>query len=338
MFHQASIRLALLYLLIIMCITVSFSVSLYQLSVQELSRGLQGEAIETIVVPGSLQSADQDVLEQVQAFQAKRYEHAKSRVANRLIVVNAIILVSGGALSYYLARRTLLPIERAHAAQRRFTADASHELRTPLTAIQSETEVTLMNPKLKLADAKSQLKSNLEEIAKLTTLSEGLLRLASQEEQAGEKAVEPMDVIIQRAIDRVLPLAERKNILIQPPKSTAVKVPGDIDNLVEAIIILLENAVKYSPEKSQIVVTTKVSGKNVEVAVHDQGAGIAASELPHVFDRFYRADTARSTQGIQGYGLGLAIAKNIIDQHGGIITVKSQLNKGTIFTVSMPRQ
>lgn len=337
MFQAASLRLASFYLLIIMVVSVLFSMSIYQLSVQELDRGLRSQESTAWITEDSGSAFGDELITQLQAEQAYQYEQAKGRVMKRLVLVNVLILAVGGFLSYYLARRTLAPIEAAHEAQRRFTADASHELRTPLTAMQSETEVTLMNPKLSLAAAKKQLKSNLEELAKLSSLSEGLLRLASQEAQAAQQNNIAVDQLTQAAIDRVLPLAEKKHILIHPPKTSKAQFLGDRDNLIEALVILLENAVKYSPEKSEIMVGVRSNSKVLTLTVQDQGIGIKPTDLPHIFDRFYRADAARSAQQTKGYGLGLAIAKNIITQHQGDITVKSSVGKGTTFTIKLPR-
>lgn len=336
MFRAASVRLASLYLLIIMVVSILFSMSIYQLSVQELDRGLRGP--ETVIINSSSRAMSDEILAQFRLGQTRQYEQAKNRVAKRLVLVNLMILVAGGFLSYYLARRTLVPIEAAHEAQRRFTGDASHELRTPIAAMQSETEVTLMDPKLTVARAKKQLQSNLEELAKLTALSESLLRLANQEANVLPKLPVRIDTVVEQAIGRVLPFAEKKHILIHAPDAAQLRALGDTESLVEVVVILLDNAIKYSPENSEIRVAVKVMNKCVALTIHDQGIGISSKDLPHIFDRFYRADAARSKQNTHGYGLGLAIAKNIIEQQGGEITAKSQPGKSTTFTVKLLRQ
>lgn len=333
-FHKGSLKLAGLYLAVVMGISVFFSGIVYQLSSQELRRGLLRP-----VQGYELQLSDgfiADWRERLMAERQEQYDAATHRVVQRLIILNMLILFGGGMLCYYLAVRTLRPIEEAQEALERFTADASHELRTPLTVMRSENEVTLMDPKLTLTAAKDQIKSNIEELEKLSNLSEGLLKIASSntaELVLGEIVVNDL---LQAARDRVMPLAEQKNILITSHSSVTRAINGDKASLLEVLVILLDNAIKYSPAKSRIQLTASQRQKDIILKVSDTGIGIKATELPHIFERFYRADTARSKQDAGGYGLGLAIAKGIIDKHGGTITVKSQPGKGTTFAVRLP--
>ncbi|HSX32599.1 MAG TPA: HAMP domain-containing sensor histidine kinase [Candidatus Saccharimonadales bacterium] len=336
--HRPSLKLAGLYLAVMMTISLFFSLNVYQLSVQEFDRGLRGPG-HGMGSGGPLDQALPDVLrQQITDERQQLYDEAKQRVVNRLVITNIVILVGGGILCYYLARRTLQPIEEAHQSQSRFTADASHELRTPIAVMQTEIEVALMNPKLTLADAKKQLTSNLEELARLTALSEGLLRLARLEDNDLHKSPVQLGTALQRAVERVLPQAEAKQMLIKTPKNIDGVVIGDQDSLIEALVTILDNATKYGSVKSQITVTFAKEKHRAVLAIADQGTGIKATELPHIFDRFYRADSARSQQSVGGYGLGLAIAKSIVVAHGGTIDVVSRLGKGTIFTVKLPLQ
>jgi signal transduction histidine kinase len=264
------------------------------------------------------------------------YSEAKERLLARLVMTNIVILVGGGLLSYYLAARTLRPIEEAHEAQSRFTADASHELRTPITAMRSENEVALMDPKLTLEQAKQQLKSNIEELEKLTALSEGLLSLAQRgnTELPGHKIL--VKNVVNNAVNQVTPLAEKKNISIKTDVLKSATIWADEVSITEALITLLDNAVKYSDPSMVVHVTVTRVAKNVEIAVSDTGIGIPGSDLPYIFDRFYRADLSRTKQGTNGYGLGLAIAKNIVDANKGSLTVTSQVGQGSTFTLSLP--
>ncbi len=338
-FHKKSTKLAGLYLAIMMAISIFFSLNVYQLSTQEFDRGFRGPGTTTFInqLPtggiGGGYTVSRDVLIQEREQQ---FKDARNRVLTRLIVTNIVILIGGGILSYYLALRTLRPIEEAHEAQSRFTADASHELRTPIAAMQTEIEVALMNPKLSLSDTKNLLKSNLEELGKLTNLSEGLLSLAQMEdsELKGQK-VKVKDVV-NGAVARVLPLAEKKRILITQELGKNLQLWGDATSIQEALLIILDNAVKYSPDKTEISIMADHKQKNVEIRIKDQGIGIKATELPHIFDRFYRADAARSKQHVSGYGIGLAIARNIADMHNGSLTATSKPGKGSVFTLSLP--
>lgn len=335
MFHRPSTRLAGLYLAILMTISLFFSVLVYQLSVQELERGLRRPE-PVLQLPVNAGGLSMEIRNQIITERRELFDTAQDRIIARLIIINLLILVSGGFLSYYLALRTLKPIEEAHETQSRFTADASHELRTPITAMRSENEVALMNPKLSLKDAKQQLQSNVEELEKLSSLSDGLLRLAQLEYKDVPTDELKASSIIDEAVQRVMPLAETRKIHIIANSSTDAVVMGDATSLYESIVILLDNAIKYSPEASEVSLQTDKKQKHVTITVSDHGPGITADELPHIFDRFYRADSSRTKQVVGGYGLGLAIAKNIIEKHGGSLSANSILGSGSSFTIRLP--
>lgn len=330
-FHKKSLQLAGLYLTIIFAISLFFSATIYQLSVQEFDRGFRGPRgnIERML-PNNLRK-------DIQLEREELYNDAVERVLARLVITNIIILIAGGALSYYLAVRTLRPIEEAQEAQNRFTADASHELRTPITAMMTENEVTLMDPKLTLAQAKDQIQSNIEELQKLTDLSDGLMRLAGLENSSLQLERVAINSIITSAVERMNSKAKEKHISIttQLTAKEAI-VRADEQSLAEALIILIDNAIKYSPKKSSITIKLNQSNTNCSVSVTDMGIGIKASDIPHLFERFYRADTSRTKQMAHGYGLGLAIAHDIVSKHNGSITVTSTPGSGSTFTILLP--
>lgn len=333
-FHKASLKLAGFYLAILMAISLFFSATIYQVSVNELERGLRRPS-RVLSIPPNIGFTD-DLIQQYEQERLAAYEEARDRILTRLIVTNLVILVGAGLLSYYLAVRTLRPIEEAHAALERFTADASHELRTPITAMRSENEVALMDPKLSLADAKQQLKSNIEELENLTTLAEGLLRLAHTDNNSLPKVPVSASGLAETAVQRALPQAEKHGVLIKSTVAKNAYVLADEVSATEALVTLLDNAIKYSPPKSTVHLTVKQDQKFIKFVVKDQGIGIAADELPHIFERFYRADSSRTKQGVSGYGLGLAIAKSIANAHNGSVTATSTVGKGSTFTLSLP--
>ncbi len=115
-----------------------------------------------------------------------------------------------------------------------------------------------------------------------------------------------------------------------------IEILVDQMSVTESLVTLLDNAIKYSPEKTEISITTNQQPKSLEIRVSDKGTGIKASELPHIFDRFYRADSSRTNSGEQGYGIGLSIAKSVVEAHGGTISVTSEPTKGSNFTLSFP--
>lgn len=320
-------RLAASYLAIIMLMSVGFSVIFYNTSSHELQRKLPP--------PSIFSQADNDDQMGYEHYVTRRISEAQGHLMLNLVLVNLMTLGVGSVVSYILARRTLEPIEQAMEAQARFASDASHELRTPLAAIQTENEVALRKDSLTLARARELLQSNVEEVKKLRELAEGLLRLAREDRH--ELVIKPVSLadVTTEAMNRVLKAAQAKNITITDEVQD-VKALGDLPSLTQILAVLLDNAIKYSNEGQNITIKGWQKGRQAILSVTDQGKGIAASDLPHIFDRFYRADSSRSSQHESGYGLGLSIAYKIIQQHGGAITVTSAPGKGSTFVVTLP--
>lgn len=331
MFHSAALKLTAWYLAIIMLLSVGCSVALYNTSSADLERNVHRQlpfSVNQLLSPDDLQS--------LQALRAHQLEIDEGNLRSALVFFNVMVLIFGGLASYGLARRTLRPLEESLEAQKRFTSDASHELRTPLTAIQAENEVALRDPKLTRAEAVALLQSNLEEVGKLKALSEGLLHLA----QAGKNQPGfnvPIDIqpSITEALERLEKAAQAKNITIKN-QTKSLMVKAEHRSLTELLVILIDNAIKYSPRRYTITITSSTRGKTSQISVADRGVGIAAADLPHIFDRFFRAESSRSKTQTSGYGLGLAIAKKLADSMDGYITVKSAPGKGSTFTISLP--
>lgn len=324
--RSTTARLSLTYLIIIMVMSVSFSFVFYQTTSYQLSQQILPRSFYRQIEPDGLRP-------HVNNFLRMRINEGRHSLIIRLIILNAIVLALGALASYLLARRTLEPIEEAMEAQSQFASDASHELKTPLTAIRAGNEVALRKPGLTLKEAKRVIEQNNEDIIKLQALSEGLLRLSQKDSNVGLSRV-PLKEVTAEAIGGVLPLAAAKQINIDN-KTTAMNVLADRQSLQQVITILLDNAIKYSPTKSSVTVNNSHGKKIAYLIVSDQGIGIKASELPHIFQRFYQADPSRAkTQG-GGYGLGLAIADKLIRQQHGEISVKSTPGHGSTFTIKL---
>jgi two-component system sensor histidine kinase CiaH len=334
MFHKATVKLTALYLGIIMLISLAFSLSLYQISVRELDRGLRGQS--QAIFNGPRFDMFFDDPRQIDINREDELAKSRRNLAIDLVLINVAILIGGGILSYYLARRTLRPIEEVHHAQSRFTADASHELRTPLAVMQTEIEVALMDPKLSLADAKQQLNSNLEELTKLTSLTEGLLQLSRFDNNGLVKTKIDLKSLVKDTAERAKPRSAQKNITIKTKLTDDIYVSADKTSLEEALLTILDNAIKYSPNKSSIYVEITKKASHAFISIKDEGVGISEDNLEHIFERFYQADSSRNKLATDGFGLGLAIAKSIVDGHGGEITATSQLKKGSTFTIKLP--
>ena len=316
-----------------MTISLLFSLSLYQVASNEIERGFRGRQGP---ISQMIRTRNVDLVEDLMSEQEETIVELKASLKSNLIILNILIAVVGGLLSYLLARKTLRPIEDAHNAQNRFTADASHELRTPITAMRAETEITLTEPKLTLSEAREQLESNIEELDKLTKLSDDLLKLARLDNVEILKTPNDINNIVDQAIEKVKPLAEKNKQLFKVSRLPKTVVIANETSLAEAFVTILDNAVKYSPAKSEIEVTIQKAKNNVMVKITDKGEGIVPTDLPHIFERFYRADQSRTKNTVPGFGIGLAIAKETIESHGGTINAINNKKTGATFSVLLP--
>jgi signal transduction histidine kinase len=261
----------------------------------------------------------------------------KNRLILILILTNTVILGGSFAAGYFLAGRTLRPIKEMIDEQNRFVADASHELRTPLTSLKTEIEVNLRDKGLVLEDARKLLSSNLEEIDNLQVLSDDLIRLARYESGENGLTIEEVNLfsVTDEAVKKVAKLARNKKITIENEVADCT-IFGSKSALTELFVIFLDNAIKYSSPQTTVRLDSEKTNGHILVRVIDQGVGIDQKDIPHIFDRFYRVDESRNKNSAPGYGLGLAIARQIIEKHKGTVRVQSKLNEGTIFTVQLP--
>ncbi len=309
-----------------MALSIAFSITLYRISDTELNHGLRK--------PGQPVFRETSLYD-FEAFRNDRLQESRASLKSNLVLLNIITLGAGFAASYLLARKTLEPIEEAMESQARFTADASHELRTPLTAMQTEIEVALRDQKLTKEEAKELLASNLEEVVKLRILSDGLLRLARQKNEPLTNTVADIEQVAQKAIDHTARQATEKQITIKSTITKKTLVKGDTPTLTELISILIDNAIKYSEPKTNVTISAERKDGHLLLRVADQGMGIAEKDAPHVFERFYRADTSRTKKDVGGYGLGLSIARKLTDLHKGSIEIETTSKKGTTFKVTL---
>ncbi|HEV7454441.1 MAG TPA: HAMP domain-containing sensor histidine kinase [Candidatus Saccharimonadales bacterium] len=329
-------RLAGSYLAIIMLMSIGFSIVFYNASSNALSAQVPPPGTFTVrrfntqdgeIHGGTAASSD--------TFFQDRIIEGRQALLQRLVILNVLTLAGASVLSYSLARRTLEPIEANMEAQAQFVSDASHELRTPLTALQTTNEVALRRPKITTAEAKELLQNNVEEVVKLKNLTDGLLRLARQDGHSPHTTAVSLQTVASEAMNAVVAPAQAKRIAVQDTVP-ALRVLGEKPALVQVLVILLDNAIKYSAPKTTIQVDGGRQGRYGYIQVRDAGQGIAATDLPHVFDRFYRADQSRSKKKTDGYGIGLALAKKIVEQYGGDISASSIEGSGATFTFTVP--
>ena len=324
LFDSATLKLTGWYLLILMMVSLLFSGILYGISSNELRRSLRapGQTMLGLFVENDA----------ARELRESRYKEGQARVLGNLIVLNVSTLVAGGGVSYLLARRTLVPIREAMEVQSRFTSDASHELRTPLAIMRSEIEVGLRDKSATKKDYKELLESNLDEVERLRELSDRLLLLASERELPLD--IVSLDEISIEALNRVIKPAQLKKIDVVNEVSP-IMVRANLEAMADVVTVLLDNALKYSDEKTTVTIHSGVRGRTAILSVTDQGHGIEGDDLPRIFDRFYRVDGSRSRQHVEGHGLGLSIAKRIVDQHGGQLNVQSEPGRGATFSIRL---
>ncbi len=228
-------------------------------------------------------------------------------------------------------------LNRSFQQMRRFNSDAAHELRTPLSILRGETELLLRSPDLSLEELKAALSSNLEEIDKLTRIINDMLTLA--EAEAGEKVIvkEPIQlrIFLMDLAEQVRALARAHRVELVLGEIPDIQIEGDRLLMQRAVLNVLDNAIKYSKDGGRVEIGASSDGSVARIQIQDYGIGILLEEMPYIFDRLFRGNSARSCNS-KGSGLGLAITKWIIEEHRGKIQVASSPDQGTRFEIEMP--
>jgi signal transduction histidine kinase len=244
----------------------------------------------------------------------------------------SVLLLSAG--SWWLAGRSLRPAQQSWERQQTFVANASHELRTPLTLIRASAEVALRGLPQQDADRRELLGDLLHEADHMSELVEELLLLSRLD--AGRLSLERRTIVVpdllthvQRQLGR---LADERGVRLCVGAVSGV-VLADPTHLRQVLLIVLDNALRHTPKGGEVWIESQARGRQVAIVVGDTGEGIGPADLPHVFERFYRVDSAR---GSSGSGLGLSIAKGLIEAQHGQITIASELGRGTWVTIVLP--
>jgi signal transduction histidine kinase len=230
-------------------------------------------------------------------------------------------------------------LETAYQQASRFSADASHELRTPLTIMRGELESigSIMYAEQPTQLLYERIGSVLEEAEHLSRIVEGLFAIARLEAGEARMGHEVFDLaeLARSTVEQMQLLAEDKNLSITIDAANPVFVMGDAPRLKQVIVNLFDNAIKYTPDGGAIALSVSALAAKAVFAVKDNGAGIAPDALPHIFERFYRSEKARSSSA-HGAGLGLSIVRSICQAHGGTVNVQSAEGKGATVTVELP--
>ncbi len=274
----------------------------------------------------------------VQVAESVEPEEAALQVLLTLLLFGAIVvLLLAGVGGYFLANRALTPARLAFARQQQFIADASHELRTPLTLLRADAEVLLYDKERLGAEDAMLLENITTEANHMSTLLSSMLTLARLDagKQHQEYEVVQLDELARAAMQRVSAFAGQSGVTLHLEQSSAATVIGDPMLLEQALLVVLDNAIKYNRHGGSVTLRTSSSSDQARLEVIDTGIGIPAEHLPHLGERFYRVDKARS-RAAGGNGLGLSIAQHVLSLHGGSLTLASTPGQGTRVTFTLP--
>jgi heavy metal sensor kinase len=272
-------------------------------------------------------------LSPIQAITRAAQEIEVSQLNRRLPVIGTGDEIDQLAMTF---NESFARLERAVGEMKQFTASIAHELRTPLAALRGEAEFALLHSQ-SLDESKSTLASQIEEFDKLSRVIHQLLTLVQAESGELRMARERVGVteLLRELVDTFSLVASEKRVSLELDCIPELNLTGDRQWLERAMFNLIDNAIKYTPNGGRVSVYGRRQGNKIVLEVVDNGQGISPQALPHIFERFYRADPSRS-KDIEGVGLGLSLVKWIVEQHRGTINVESQLDRGSRFSIVLP--
>ncbi len=262
---------------------------------------------------------------------------ALSLILILLLSIGGLTLLGAGLGGLFLSNRALEPARLAWRNQQRFIGDAAHELRTPLTLLRADAEVLLRSREHLESEDTELLEDIVTETERMSALATNMLTLARLDNNSTHREHEVINLteLALGDVRRVQALADQSRISIQVESHDGALVIGDPGLLEQAVLILLDNAIKYNRPNGRVTISVEAKDKNAFLNVNDTGIGIAAEHLPHLGERFYRVDKARSREA-GGSGLGLSIARGIAEAHGGSLSLSSVPDQGTTVTLKLP--
>lgn len=317
-FQKARIKLTLYYIAIMAVILLLFSSALIFTIESKIRHGFKDRVITIVEGENDPTKSTIDEIEFI------------------IYSIDGLLLIIIGFSSYFLANETLKPIKAALELQKNFSADASHDLRTPLAIMTTESEVILKNRDASAIELREAIVSNLEEIKKMSKLVNDLLIISRGDNKAVLYSFVEVDIhdFINKLINKLKYQSDSKGLNIRLGEYKKVITNIDKDNFERAITNIIQNAIKYT-KHGDVIIDIREDSKKILITTSDTGVGISQKDLPHIFDRFYKADHSRNDNSSSG--LGLPIAKLIIEEHKGNIRINSEVNRGTVVTIQIPK-
>lgn len=327
-FDRARLKLTLLYLGMSGFIVMIFSVAAFN---------AQRYAVDRVVDMIEIRAPEEEK-QMIISLLGQRLEEFDNAFRERLMLLNVALLIGAGVASYILSGYSLRSIRDNVESQEEFAADASHELRTPLTTISMEI-VALQKTHKKLSPhVKETLQSIQQEVRRMQEIVNGLLTLVrDDDDRTSISEVTDLNPVVADATKQMQTLAKEKRVTVHfRPTKQPLSVRIDTDQIKQLCLILLDNAIKYTPSKGKVTVTTEQKGRSIILAFEDTGVGIPESDLPHIFDRFYRVQRFDKNSQ-KGAGLGLTIAQKLIESARATVKVSSTIGVGTRIALRFPR-
>jgi signal transduction histidine kinase len=316
-FSRASLRLAAVYLGLTTVLVAAFSLVLYLSLARNIESNVEGD-FET------------------EAAQARFVTETVDAIGYNILLADAGILIVVSGLAYVLAHRTLRPVRGNFEAQQQFVSNASHELRTPLTILRTEFEVARRADPASL-DILDLLDRGLEEIGRMSRIVDDLLTLSRIDADQEPLSFSEDDVaaLVEHVAERMRTYADGYGVQVSFTGGGVPTLPVDADHLERALVNVVKNAIEHSPSGATVRIDVVSDQRGARIEVRDSGEGISEEDLPHAFERFYRAK-ASTFRARGGSGLGLSIAKWIVEGHRGTIRIDSAEGQGTTVVIALP--
>ena len=271
----------------------------------------------------------------ISLYPASYLSSAVLRTCAYLIVAFVSVMAACYVISRYLSKLAVRPVERAMEREKQFVADISHDLKTPLAVVKSCQRILAEDETKTVGEGRQWLEKSSGAVGDMEKLIDDMLTLSAVESGAREPVRETIDLsaLAEKAALQMEATAYERGIDLETEIAGGVTVTGDPDALLKAASGLIENAIKYEPEDGKVAVSLEKNGRKAAFSVRNFNSVIPEEDLPHVFERFYRGDKARSARA--GHGLGLAIIKGAVENMGGAVSVKSGKGTGTVFTITL---